>query len=148
EHHLHILTIRGAWVKIGCQGNSEAMIEETFRRWVGGAEGEGTAREQSGDDARVSQGVQVGVAGEVQMVGGGGAQFCGKARAAKWTKLLGVDFQEIAKFFGASEDAAAFCEGEGAFFTEDIAKARLPCKGGQHVVDDQINVCLAPVLVF
>ena len=58
-----------------------------------------------------------------EMVGGGGAEFCGEFGTGAGTKLLGVDAKAQAVLFGGSEDAAGFGDGEGVVVAEGVAVA-------------------------
>ncbi len=84
----------------------------------------------------------------VEMVGGDRRDLGGQSGATPGAELLGVDPCPHPVRGRRGEDPAGLVDGEGPFLDEDVAIVGETDHGGEHLLDDQLDVALPvpPVL--
>ncbi len=70
------------------------------------------------------------IGGEIEVIGGDRAKFGGETRAAGGAKLVGVQFEGIAKRARLFEDAPRLLDGEGGRSQKTSQKRASPANAG------------------
>ena len=140
-----------AGVHVGGERDGDAVLDQhARRREAAQLQIERGNREQRGDDAGGGEPIRGGFVDENQVIRRSRADLRGDARAAGRAELVGVDAQLHPGAPRRLQDRAALLRREDAGLAEHVAPLGEPLArdGGDHLVDDEVDVVAAAIAVL